>query len=625
MLRMAAVALVIAVATLGEGGASAASLVVQHVLIAAFAVGAVLVRREARFHVSPRVAAAWLVFAALVAAGALAAPYAYGAWLVVVEIGAFGTLVSLAAADPQAWARVVPPAVAALGALHGIVAIFEKVRGDARPASTFLNTNHLGAWLSAAFLVAAGTAVAHRAARRLAGAYAAAAIVALAGVVVTGSRGAALGLAVGAAALGASLWPSLSGRARRATIAAGAAVVLAAAGGVVLRFRSDDDPYRFYRVRIWTASVHALAASPWAGTGPGQFAAAAANFNFPADGTPLRFERSFRTPHSDLLRAFVEFGAPAGVAALVALALLVEETTRRRRDRSATIAPAAAALVALGAQALVDDLTSRPALALLAAALAGPLLARERSAPPAAWRIPAARLAAVLVFAALGPAEIAGYLAWKDVAVLPRGPLSPPGLARLEQAIAWNRWAADPWARLAAHHAGDGKTWTLDAYAAAREAAGHAARLQPRDAFYAREAARVEARACLTILPFASVRDGAIALYENAASLARTDATIPLEQARFLLRAGDPAGARRAAESALKLEPGAAAGHLCLAEALAAAGQASAGEARRQLDEAVRLALPGGAVPSSPYGASMRTVDPAEADSLRRILEGGMP
>jgi hypothetical protein len=272
----------------------------------------------------------------------------------------------------------------------------------------------------------------------------------------------------------------------------------------------------------------------------------------------------------------------------------------------------------------VDDLTSRPALTILAAAVVGPLLARPRVARPAAWRVPAARLTAVLVFAALGPGEVAGYLAWTRVRLLPRGPLAPPGRSRLEQAIAWNRMAADPWARLAEHEAG-GASWTLDGYAAAREAAEHAARLQPKDAFYAREAARIEAHACLSLMPFAAVREVAVARYETAASLARTDATLPLEQARFLLRTGDPAGARRAAESAARLEPGAAAPRLTLAEALAAAGAANVEEARRQLDEAARLALPEGAVATSPYDASMRRVDPAEIASLRKLLEGGTP
>src|SRR5262249_56032338 len=113
----------------------------------------------------------------------------------------------------------------------------------------------------------------------------------LGGVFVTGSRGAALGLSAGVAVLVASLWPSLVLRARRTVLAAAVFVVLAVTAGAVVRFRSDDDPYRFYRLRIWAASAHALAASPWSGTGPGQFAAASADLNFPPDAAPPRFHR----------------------------------------------------------------------------------------------------------------------------------------------------------------------------------------------------------------------------------------------------------------------------------------------------------------------------------------------
>ena len=56
-----------------------------------------------------------------------------------------------------------------------------------------------------------------------------------------------------------------------------------------------------------------------------------------------------------------------------------------------------------------------------------------------------------------------------------------------------------------------------------------------------------EATASLTILPFQATRERAVQLYDDAFLLARTDATIPLEAARFLYQAGDPAGSRRAA------------------------------------------------------------------------------
>jgi flagellar biosynthesis component FlhA len=98
--------------------------------------------------------------------------------------------------------------------------------------------------------------------------------------------------------------------------------LLAVGGGVAARFKTDLDPYSLHRTRIWAASLGAVVDAPWRGAGPGQFAAAAANLNFPLENAPLRYERSFKTPHSDVLRAFCEFGIPAGLAAVAAAAML---------------------------------------------------------------------------------------------------------------------------------------------------------------------------------------------------------------------------------------------------------------------------------------------------------------
>jgi Tfp pilus assembly protein PilF len=180
----------------------------------------------------------------------------------------------------------------------------------------------------------------------------------------------------------------------------------------------------------------------------------------------------------------------------------------------------------------------------------------------------------------------------------------------------------DGWARLAEHFVGDGRSWSLADYAAAREADEHARRLQPADAFYARVAARVEATACLSILPLQATRERAAGLYEDTFRLARTDATIPLEAARFLLQAGDPAGARRAALQALEVEPRAATPRFWLARAiLRQEGQKGAAEARRLFDEALSLAPRAGEVPKSPYDAALRAVDPKLVQVLRNELD----
>ena len=156
-------------------------------------------------------------------------------------------------------------------------------RGSPRPASTFLNPNHLAAWLAAAALFAAGSMFAKERSARERSLHAVAVVLALSGVFVTGSRGALLGLLAGAAAQVGLSFRSLSARARRGMLAASAVLVLGAGAGVAVRFRSDDDPYRFHRTKIWAASFRSAVSSPFFGSGPGQFAAEAPNLNFPLE------------------------------------------------------------------------------------------------------------------------------------------------------------------------------------------------------------------------------------------------------------------------------------------------------------------------------------------------------
>jgi O-antigen ligase len=622
-LRAFAVVAVVAMATLGEGGAAAASALATHLALA-IAVAAAVFFFHAGTHTPARgPAAAWLVFAVLAAVSAMLAPYAYAAWLVEIEIIAFGSVVWLACGDPGALSRQLVPGVALLAGVHGIVAVTQRFSGNSRPPSSFLNPNHLAAWLAAAavFLMAGlfGREVRSRTGRLRDGA---AVVLALAGVFVTGSRGALLGLAAGATALAFLTAPVVSGRARRALFAAAAAVVLIGVLGVTLRFRSDDDPYRFHRTRIWKASLGAAIGAPVFGVGPGQFAAAAPNLNFALTEAPLNYERGFKTPHSDVLRAVGEFGFPAGAAVLVALSLLALGVARGRLELSSAERAAAAALAALLAQALVDDLSTRPAITLLAAAFAGLLVARRREHPP----VPATRMlagsVAILVVLALGVSELAGYLAWNGMRNLPHGKLDQADLGRLRRSLRWNPMLPAGWQRLSEHFVGDGRSWQVEDYAAAREAAEHARRLQPVDAFYARAVARVDATACLTIFPFEASRRRAAEAYEEASGLARTDATIPLEASKFLLQAGDAVGARRFALRAIAIEPRAATPRLCLAQAiLRDRGAEGAAQARRVLDEALTLAPRAGETPTSSYGAALRGIDGNTVEALRRDLD----
>jgi hypothetical protein len=120
--------------------------------------------------------------------------------------------------------------------------------------------------------------------------------------------------------------------------------------------------------------------------------------------------------------------------------------------------------------------------------------------------------------------------------------------------------------RLAEHLAGGPPG--AQAYAAAREAAEHALRLQPADARYRRGLAHVDGRACIALFRSEACRERVRDEWLRAEELSRYDPAIPLELAVFLLDLGDPTGARRAAERALALEPESVLPRLVLADAM---------------------------------------------------------
>lgn len=611
-------------ASLGEGGASPTGLLAVHAGVAALLAAAVLGVTGAPRRIARAPLAAALLFAAASVACAATAPYGFAAWLVVLEQGAFLAVAWIAArCGPELVARVAP-AMAFGAAAQGTLALVQRFSaGEARPAGTLLNPNHLGAWLVAALALGLG-AIGAAGTRARAVPFAVLAIPAVAGVVLCGSRGSVIAVAA-AAATAVALLPLVRPRpARRwALVAASIAFVLLAAGGVAVRLRAGD-PFLYHRVRIWTAALRAVAASPWTGTGPGQFAAASANLNFPLEDAPLRYERTFASPHSDLLRAAAEFGLPAAILAVTGLALAGLSIARRLRsgDLPPSAIGAVAALAGLLAQAAVDDLTDRPVLYLLFAALIGSLLSHE---PTAAWRLPIA--ARGLALAALGlvllVGDVAPYLAWRGLHGLPRGRLRDADRASLATAIRRNPLHPDGWLRWAEDRAGDGADWNPEVYALARESAERAVRLAPRDARYALGLARIEALACTTLFGDVATRERTARAYAHAQALARTDPFLPLEQGRFLLATGDPAGARRAAHRTLAVEPQAVPARLLLAAALLDQGGASAvRRARASLAEAEDIAARfRGRPPTTPYAATLLAVDPEWRRALRSRLE----
>jgi len=610
------------VATLGEGGARPVSMLVWHACLTglllwfAWATGAgTTVSRR----IDPAPLVPFALFVLLFALGAARAPYRYGALLVTLEFACCVAVVWIASrSGPGLLGRLVTPLQIGAAA-QGVWALVQWVRAnDVRPDGTFLNPNHLSLWLVAVTLLAIGSA------RRDDGGselrrrtlYAAPALVA---VVLAGSRGALLG------ALAGAIWLVWLFRERISIpwrwVLAGAAVVLVAAVIKVQLVRIVDDPFRYQRTKIWMASASLLAEDPLWGAGPGQLEVAAARFSFPDGDGPLRYDRGFAATHSDWVRLPVELGLPAALAALAALGLAARGVTRRRRRGCHTLADdgALAVLIAVAAHGLVDNPSSWPAVYLLAAALVGSLLATDAPAARPLRGLARVLLSSVLVLVFL-VADVAPFLAWHQASRLPRGALDPGQRVRLDRALSWNPLHPEYRLQLS-EHLGASLPWDVRTYAAAREAVEQAIWLHPQSSHYRRAAALLEVRGCTTLFPDVACRERVVARSIEAEQRAPYNSLLPISRASFLLDTGDPAGARRAAERALSLEPESVTPRLLLADALIECGsEQDLSRAVTLLTEARERAARWADWDQGDLGVELLRPDPRHFERLERKL-----
>ena len=608
-------------ASLGEGGAAATSLLLWHAGLALLIAAALLGSRASRPRgVAAAPAGAFLLYAAVALAAACVAPYGYAAWLFLLEIACVGAVGWLAA---RAGPDLLPGASIALlvGAAcqSGLALVQRFALDEARPAATFLNPNHLAAWSTAILLLAWAEPLVRRELTRPRATWLAlpTALV-LAALVATGSRGSFVGLAAGLLVivrLGVRGW---SVRFRRVALVCGLLVIAAAGLGLAVRLR-EADPFRWQRMRIWTASLRIVADRPWLGTGPRQFADVARAYQFPDRDGPLRYDRGFRSTHSDWLRVPCELGL-AGTVAMTGL--LVTGLRRARRRGAAPPAGALAALAALGAQAAVENLSTRPAVYLLAAALAGIVLSEVRDRDAAARAPLGVRLsAAALVVAVLAIGEVAPYLGYRAVHAS-----SPDDRPREQEAVlvglGRNPVHPDYWRRLAEGLSAEGTPWGLERYATAREAAETAVRLNRGGADFEHTLARVEARACRVLFRDGPTRSRAVAAYTRAEALDPFNPFLPLERGVFLLDLGEWNGAAEAATRALELEPDSVRPRLLLAAALLEGGDEGARERARALLAEARVAAERSRswAATSPYARELLTLDPAAVAGIERGL-----
>ena len=623
-----AVVALVALSTLGEGGSAPTGLLAWHAVLAVALAWEIL--RGGAAASCPTVPLglrlAFAGYGAVVLVGMLVAPYGYAAWLYGLEVAAAGALAWLAArAGDGVLARLSRP-VLTVATLQSVVLLYERiVLGEPRPAATFLNPNHFAAWAVAAlFLTWGGRFVAERTSRGRDVSNVVFSVVVAVAVAVTGSRGALVGLVAGAVAVAALGWPALSRRARRTATVGFAVVMIGAAIGVAWR-AAGTDPFRYQRVRIWRAAIEIVASRPLLGSGPGQMPTVARGFQFPDGDGPLRYDRGFATTHSDLLRVPCDLGVPGLVALAGVLAAIASQVVQRKKrgDLSPAAVGAVAALVALGAQSLVDNLSSRSALVVLGASLVGAIASTPRLEASRTRVLPRLTLLVLLGLVFL-VGDLAPWAGWRALHGLPRGRLADADRIRLDRAIERNPIHPDSWRRRAEHITGDGTSWDLAGYSRAREAAERALRLDPRSAQSWVSVARVEAAACRSLfVSDPATRARANRAYDEAAARDPFHAPWALEHAEAALDCDDPAVAARAARRAIELEPESASPRLVLAGALLRLDEPTAPEeAEALLAEAESKTAEWAAwIPTGSYARRLLALDPRNLERVRRGID----
>lgn len=272
---------------------------------------------------------------------------------------------------------------AAAGIVMGLHALFQAAGVEpiaylpdkfpqGRAVGTLGNPAYLGACLTALFPLALGLALEKDGRDRWLGA--AASVFVLAGLFASGSRGAFLG-----AALGAAVYLGLSGRLRasrgRLLWAGGLALVLAAGFAASLRLRrvaASDSA----RVAMWRAALAAVPSAPWLGSGPDTFEGLlrrARNDDFIRAVGPTAGQAN---AHNDLVQALTTTGA-LGLAAYAWLIGALAALCWRARGDPARAA-AAGALAGLFLQAKLNPV---PLPGMVLAALCAAWLCPPPAAP----------------------------------------------------------------------------------------------------------------------------------------------------------------------------------------------------------------------------------------------------
>lgn len=269
---------------------------------------------------------------------------------------------------------------------------------------------------------------------------------AVATLLLSGSRGALLGIASATAVWSFRRWGK-----RAAAVAALAAVLaaLAAAGGLLpgpvdevlfKRYR----PYSEARPRLWRAAAAVATDFPWLGTGPGNFAVGFRRHPVANEEGAARWALSTEYAHSEPLQAAAETGW-AGLLLWLAGAAAAIGALFRRTDDDPVREACAASGAAMTAQLAVDNMLQIPALAALwLCALA---IASVPSGGGRRWPRGAVLAGAALALLAWVPRTLAVASPVRAAALFPAepGPREDLAYRALEEgkpAAAESNWAA---------------------------------------------------------------------------------------------------------------------------------------------------------------------------------------
>lgn len=429
---------------------------------------------------------------------------------------------------------------------------------DSRPSGWFANPNHLAAFLLIGLWVATGRFL-HGRSRLERSAAVTAAVFLLAAILSTGSRGALAALWVVLVAI-LFRWISRLGFRRTAAGLAAILVLALLAGGMVLhRFRGAVDPYRHARLRIWPAALRVAADHPILGVGPGMLESRAFNYNPPEEGGPVRYSKRFLSAHSSYLQILAETGVIGLICALAVAAFLLRRLFRN--DSHPRAGPGCRwlgfALATLLVHGLVENLVGVPALVVALLIPAAIRISPDRRAGDRLGGRPGRALAA----AGMALVYIFGLLVWLPYrADLHFRRMQAAGNAaafagHFGRAVAYNRFQPYYYSEAAIRILRGTRSFDLATFAICHGYLRTAIRLEPGEPRFHLEMARLYVRAFGELFRDISTRDRALAAYQAAFSLNRTDPRPLVEAARFGTRVGLLEESLDSLERALEVEP----------------------------------------------------------------------